>query len=34
MLRMNELNESLQEDLQFILKKATFLVDMMLGVTN
>jgi len=32
MLRMNELNEYLQEDLQLILSKATFLVEMMLQV--
>ena len=34
MLRMNELNESLQEDLLHILSKATYLIDMMLMVTN
>jgi hypothetical protein len=34
MLRMNELNESLHEDLQYILSKATYLIDMMLMVTN
>jgi Sec63 Brl domain len=34
MLRMNELNESLQEDLTYILSKATYLIDMMLQVTN
>ena len=34
MLRMNELNESLQEDLQYVLSKATYLIDMMLMVTN
>lgn len=34
MLRMNELNEHLQEDLDFILSKATYLVEMMLVVTN
>jgi hypothetical protein len=32
MLRMNELNEYLQEDLHLILSKATFLVEMMLQV--
>jgi len=32
MLRMNELNEYLQEDLEIILSKATFLVEMMLQV--
>lgn len=34
MLRMNELNEYLQEDLETILSKSTFLVDMMIGVTQ
>lgn len=34
MLRMNELNEHLQEDLEFILSKATFLIEMMLLVCN
>lgn len=34
MLRMNEINESLQEDLEFILSKATYLVEMMLIVCN
>lgn len=34
MLRMNELNEYLQEDLETILSKSTFLIDMMIGVTQ
>jgi hypothetical protein len=32
MLRMQELDQSLQEDLEIILSKAPFLVDMMLMV--
>ena len=34
MLRMNELNEHLQEDLEYILSKATYLIEMMLMVGN
>ena len=34
MLRMNELDASLQEDLNLILSKSTFLVEMMLIVCN
>lgn len=34
MLRMVELDESLQEDLHIILGKATYLVEMMLQTTN
>ena len=34
MLRMNELNEHLQEDLEVILGKATYLIEMMLMVAN
>lgn len=34
MLRMNELNEYLQEDLETMLSKSTFLIDMMIGVTQ
>jgi hypothetical protein len=33
-LRMDELNETLQEDLNYILSKATYLIDMMLMVTR
>ena len=32
MLRMDELDQSLQEDLQYILSKSTYLIDMMLQV--
>lgn len=34
MLRMNELNEQLEADLELILSKATFLIEMMLLVCN
>ncbi len=34
MLRMNEMNEHLEADLEFILSKATFLIEMMLFVCN
>lgn len=34
MLRMNELNESLQEDLEYILSKSTYLIEMMLMVSH
>lgn len=33
MLRMNEINQDLQEDLEYILSKATYLVEMMLQAT-
>lgn len=32
MLRMDELDQSLQEDLEYILSKSTYLIDMMLNV--
>jgi len=32
MLRMDELDASMQEDLEFILSKSTYLIDMMLQV--
>lgn len=34
MLRMNELNDSLQEDLEYILSKSTYLIEMMLMVSH
>jgi hypothetical protein len=34
MLRMDELDDSLQEDLKFILSKSTYLIDFMLEVAK
>lgn len=34
MLRMNEIDDSVREELEFILSKSTYLIEMMLTVTN